>query len=298
MTTVTVAAAFAGPPLFREEKLSEYPIFTLDRPVTLVARADKQLSLMNARRIPIQKQFLVEAPYQDYGLSPSSFLASSLFQLEPLAVSFSPVPLRWRTQQTEEEAAGAISDSAQAHLEHALWVACHYPPVIATGTLLNTKESNLGRALPKGSLTLRYQDPSGGLVLLPGSAENGAEFPQTPLGEAIDLSFGPARGFRVDRRATFQKQIPAKPFTDEVGKVHPQRRYEYGVQVQITNNLPSATKVTVREPITAGWKLMSSNYPAKQSGSDAYDFEIRVPAHGQATLRYVVRTDLERWAPE
>lgn len=297
-TTMTVAASVASPPAFKEEKLSEYPLFTLDRPVTLARRSSKQLKLMDAKQIPIARRLLIEMPYQDYGLSPSSFLASELFQIEPPAPGFSPVPNGWRLTKPDEEVATSISKSAMAQIDHDQWMACHHPPVLAAGTLLNTKESNLGRSLPKGSLLLRYQDPAGVMVLLPGDQGSEAEFPQTPPGEEIDLIFGPARGLRVDRRATFQKPIPAKSFMDEAGKVHPQRRHEYGVQVQITNDLPSETKVTVREPITAGWRLLSSSYPGKRSGPDAYDFQVHVPAHGRATLRYAVRTEIERWAPE
>jgi len=297
-TTVEVMASASSPPVFKEEKLSEYPLFTLDRPVTLAARADKQLSLMNARGIPIQKKFIVEAPYQDYGLSPSSFLASSLFQAEPQTISYSPVPINWRTRQPEEETAGALPDSLQAHLEHDLWVDCHHPPVLITGSWVNSASLGLGRALPKGSFLLRYQDPSGSLVLPPGSLTSDQVLPQTPPGEEIEVILGRAKGIQVTRKGLSCRVIPAKPFKDENGKIHPQRRYEYVVQVLIANSLPANTGITVREPITSGWRLVSSSHIGKRSGIDAYDFQVRIPAHGRATLRYVVRTDRERWVPE
>lgn len=297
-TTVEVMASASSPPVFKEEKLSEYPLFTLDRPVNLAARGDKQLSLMNVRGIPVQKKFLVEAPYQDYGLSPSSFLASSLFQSEPPTISYSPIPINWRTRQPEQETAGAIPDSLQTHLEHKLWVDCHHPPVLLTGSWVNSATAGLGRALPKGSLLLRYQDPSGPLVLLQGSVGSDQVIPQTPPGEDIEVILGHARGFQVTRRGVSHRVIQAKPFKDENGKTHPQRRYEYVVRVQITNFLPADTGITVREPITSGWRLVSSNHTGKRSGTDAYDFQVRIPAHGRATLRYVVRTDRERWVPE
>ncbi|MCC6513900.1 MAG: DUF4139 domain-containing protein [Geothrix sp.] len=297
-TTVEVMASASSPPVFKEEKLSEFPLFTLDRPVTLAARADKQLSLMNARGIPIQKKFLVEAPYHDYGHSPSSFLASSLFKPEPPTIGYGPVPINWRTRQSEEETAGAIPDSLQTHLEHSLWMDCHYPPVLITGSWMNSASVGLGRALPKGPFLLRYQDPSGSLVLPPGSLASDQLLPQTPPGEDIEVILGRARGLQVTRQGVSHRVIPAKPFKDENGKIHPQRRYEYAVRVQVTNFLPAETRITVREPITSGWRLVSSSHTGKRSGSDAYDFQVRIPAHGRAALRYVVRTDTERWALE
>lgn len=297
-TSVEVMASVASPPVFKEEKLSEYPIFTLDRPVTLAGRADKQLKLMAARRIPILRSFLIETPYQDYGASPSSFMASHLFQAEPTNSGYSPVPQGWRTKEPEEEAPPPIPNSALAQMEHQQWVACHHPPVLAIGTIANSKQSNLGRALPKGSLLLRYQDPSGALVLVGGVQREEAEFPQTPAGEEVELDFGPTRGFRVERRATFQRAFPTKPFKDEQGRIHPQRRYEYGVVVQIRTDRKAEALITIREPITAGWKLLSSSHPGHRSGADAYDFQVRIPARGQAALHYTVRTGHEPGAAE
>jgi hypothetical protein len=302
LATVEVCAAPIAPPAFKEEKLTEFPLFTLDRPVTLAGRSDKQLKLFGAARVPITRTLLIEASYQDYGASPSTVMGSTLFQTEPAAIGYSPVP---RIKHIHDFAAGpadTIPDSSMApilqKLEHQSWVDCHHPAVLALGSFANTGSSRLGRALPKGSLLLRYQDPSGSLVLLGGPQGQEAEFPQTPAGEEVELRLGPVTGFRVARRGTFQKRLPAKAFKDEQGRIHPQRRYEYGVEVQIQTDLDSAALITVREPLTAGWELTSSSHRGKRSGSDAYDFPVRVPAHGQATLRYTVRTDLERWATE
>lgn len=297
-----VAAASAGPPVFKEEKLSEYPVFTLDRPVTLAPRAHKQLKLMTAARVPVAQTFLIEAPNQDYGASPTTFVDSHLFQPEPPASEFFPIPQDWRTTRGLDDPLAALPASAMERLnqrvEHGLWVASHHPAVLRIGSLTNTKAAGLGRALPKGSLLLRYQDPSGALLLLGGGQSQEVEFPQTPAGETIELLLGPSRGFHVMRRGTFRKALPTTPITDAEGRTCPRRQYEYGVEVQIHNQLASAATVTVREPISAGWKVLSSDQPGRRSGADAYDFRVRVPARGQATLTYTVRTDLEQWGPE
>ncbi|MCE1205117.1 MAG: hypothetical protein LWW79_10985 [Holophagaceae bacterium] len=297
-----LATAVAGPPVFKEEKLSEYPVFTLDRPVTLAPRANKQLKLMSAAHVPVKQTFLLEAPYQDYGASPTTFVGSALFQLEPPTFAFSPVPQRWRTLEVEGDSLSELPPSSMQRInqevEHDQWVACHHPPVRRMGNVPNTAASGLGRALPKGSILLRYQDPSGALVLLGGGQNQEAEFPPTPTGETIELVLGPARGFRVTRRGTFQRALPTAPIMDDQGRTCPRRQYEYGVEVRIHNSLGSETMVTVREPVTAGWEVLSSSQPGHRSGADAYDFQVRIPSRGQATLTYTARTDLEQWGPE
>ncbi len=297
-----VGSAVAGPPVFKEEKLSEYPVFTLDRPVTLAPRAAKQLKLMAATHVPVTQTFLIEAPYQDYGASPSTFVDSDLFQPEPTSSEFSPVPQSWRTLEAQGDSLADIPPSSMQginqRVEHDQWVASHHPPVRRVGTLTNTTASRLGRSLPRGSLLLRYQDPTGALVLPGGGQSQEAEFPQTPTGESIEVVLGPARGFRVARRGTFQRALPTTPITDDQGRTCPRRQYEYGVEVQIHNPLGSEAVVTVREPVSAGWEVLSASQPGQRSGSDAYDFSVRVPAQGRATLTYTARTGLEQWGPE
>lgn len=296
-TTVEVAASRVAPPAFKEEKLSEYPLFTLDRPVTLGAHSEKQLHLFTAKQVPLASRFLIQQPYEDYTDSPSALVEGPLFQPEPSRPGFSPVPLAGRLASPDEEIARSQSDLFELEQPYEQWRLCHHPKVQRLGSFRNTRVSHLGRALPKGSLTLRYQEPSGALVLLPGESNYSAEFPQTPPGDEVELTLGPARGFRVDRKGVAARVRPADPAVDDDGRPHPQRRWEVTVEVRITHDGPDKAPVTVREPVPAGGKVLKATHPGHRSGENAWDFEVPIPARGEAVLRYTALTPPER-APE
>lgn len=293
-TVEVVAATIAGPPAFNEEKLSEYPLFTLDRPVTVAPRSEKQLHLFSAVRVPLVSRFLIQVPYEDYTDAPSALVDGPLFQPEPAQPGFSPVPLAGRLASSDGEISQSQSDLFERERPSEQWRLRHHPRVQRLAIFKNLKASHLGRALPKGSLTLRYQDPSGALVLLPGDGGYSSDFPQTPPCEEVELTLGPARGFRVDRKGLDVKVRPADPKMDDQGKSHPQRRWEYTVEVRIANGRPGPASVTVREPVPAGGEVLMRTHPGHRSGENAWDFEVPVPAGGNAVLRYRALTPPER----
>lgn len=258
-----IGGVVGGPPVFKEEKLSEYPLFTLDRPVSLQDQQEKQLALFQAHRIPVTLRFLTGSPAEDFSRD-TAYLENPVFDATPRG---SPRNAEW---------------------VFAAWKLRHYPKVLRLGTIQNTKENQLGRALPVGSLNLRYQDPNGALVILPGADGTTRTIPQTPPGEDIELILGPARGFQVDRKGTRRKLIPSKPRKDSEGNLHPQGRWEYEIQVHISNDAPEAAEITVREPIQSDWELLASTHQGARTWGSAVDFTVSVPAHGQATLRYQV----------
>lgn len=293
-TVEVVASAVAAPPMFKEEKLSEYPLFTLDRPVTVGAHSEKQLHLFSADRIPLVSRFLIQLPYEDYTDTPPSLVDGPLFQPKPARPGFSPVPMAGRLASADGEITRSQSDLFERERPSEQWRLRHHPGVQRLATFKNLKASNLGRALPKGSLTLRYQDPSGALVLLPGEGSYSSDFPQTPPGEEVELTLGPARGFRVDRKGLDVKVRPADPKVDDQGKSHLQRRWEYTIEISIANDRTEPALVTVREPVPAGGEMLKSTHPGHRSGENAWDFEVPVPAQGEAILHYRAITPPER----
>ncbi|WP_243324488.1 DUF4139 domain-containing protein [Geothrix sp. SG200] len=292
-TVEVVASAIAGPPVFKEEKLSEFPLFTFDRPVTLGAHSSKQLHLFSAKRIPLASRFLIQQPYEDYTGSPSALLVGPLFQAEPAHPGFSPVPLAGRLASPDGETTRSQSDLFEREWPSGQWRLRHHPKVQRLATFKNTRASRLGRALPLGSLTLRYQDPFGALVLLPGEGDSGSTFPQTPPGEEVELMLGPARGFRVERKGLAAEVRPADPLSDGQERLRPQRRWAYTVEVRIANDRPETASVTVREPVQAGGEVLRKTHPGHRSGENAWDFEVPLPAHGEAILRYTALTPPE-----
>lgn len=293
-TTVEVLAApAAGPPAFKEEKLSEYPLFTLDRPVTMGAHSEKQLHLFSANRIPLVTRFLIQLPREDYPDTPFTLVNGPLFQPEPPRPGFSPVPLAGRLASTDGEITRSQLDFFELERLSEQWRRCRHPKVQQLAAFRNISASHLGRALPAGAMTLRYEDPSGTLVLLPGEEGYSGTFPQIPPREEVELTLGPARGFRVDRKGLEVQVRPADPVTPGDGKTHPQRRWEYQVEVRIANDRSSSASVTVREPVPAGGEVLRSTHPGHRSGENAWDFEVPVPARGVAVLRYTARTPPE-----
>lgn len=292
MTTVSVAATSLAPPVFKEEKLSEYPLFTLDRPVSIKGASEKQLSLMRVSGVPVSSGFLIESPYEDYGLSPSRFMESPLFMEEPLDPGFFGISTEWGTGPEE----GRLTESRQMDLEkywaHRNWLERQHPAVIRWGRFTNSKASRLGRALPKGTLNLRYRDPSGALIVLPGPQSFDSEFPQTPPGHEIELVLGQAKGFFVDRRCISQIEHPEnRHFQGKRGE-NP-RRWEYEVAVQIANRRDKAAEIKVREPISTGWKILFATHPSDRTGPHSVDFSVHVPANGRVQLKYSVLTAVE-----
>ena len=253
-----LASSMAGPPAFQEEKVFEYPLFTLDRPVTIRSRSEKQLTLFTFRNVPVVQKFLVECPYNDYlEERPSTYLN----ELSP--------PFR------------------------AGWEARRYPPVQRIGTIQNDDQSSLGRALPGGPLTLRYEDPSGALLLLPRPTEFGWGFPETAPGESIELSLGPARGIHVSRRKLLQEVLSADSIKDDKGKVQAQRRWRYIIELTLSSELGGDTEITVREPVRGTWHIVSASHPNKRSGENAQDFQVIVPTGSTVALAYEVVTTPE-----
>ena len=288
-TVECLATAIAGPPVFKEEKVSEYPLFSLDRPVSIPGHSKKQLVLMKAVRIPVTPSFLIESPYEDYaGDGASNFLDSPLFQPEPENPKFCPLPyLEGGPDQNSEEFTETWENVQFLGLQHREWMSRHHPPVQRIGVIQNHKASNLGRALPEGSLDLRYRDPAG-LELPLTEAMGAAEtFPQTPPREAVELVMGNARGFQVDRHPTQKRVLHANSSNSQEGG---NISWVYTIELKIASRLATASQVTVREPLSADWKLLEATHQGSRSGSTSYDFRVHVPAHGSATLRYTVRT--------
>jgi len=58
MDSVAPMAAPAPPPQFREEGLFEYHLYTLDRPTTLLDKEQKQVSLLSATNIALEKKLI------------------------------------------------------------------------------------------------------------------------------------------------------------------------------------------------------------------------------------------------
>jgi hypothetical protein len=67
-------AAAPAPP--QREKLFEYHLYTLSRPVDIADRQSKQVELLNAVQIPVQKQYVIDSSFNRYRSRPGSDIQS------------------------------------------------------------------------------------------------------------------------------------------------------------------------------------------------------------------------------
>lgn len=275
LTAVDVQAVASGPPVFHEEKLSGYPLFTLDRPVSLRSGQQKQLALFRAEHLPISLHALIQPPDNTFD-DDSTYLETCARPFAPSFEGFSPWPLvGLLDDSTFDSASNQYRESA---FQKSHWLEHHRPAVQLQGILNNTKANRLGRALPSGDLDIRYQSPEGALIPLGEIRVDG-----TPQGEDITLPIATARGMSAERRTLSLRRI-------NKGK---QVAWEMEVIVTLTNQSGLALPATIREPIFRGWTLLRSSSPGHRSGENAYDFNFTSRPHSVFTLHYRVRTDYQ-----
>lgn len=259
--SAAIVEVVASAPVFKEEQLSEYPLFTLDRPVTLAPHSEKQLRLMGVEAIPIHQRLLVQAPYEPPDTTPSAFLESPLFQ---------------------------PGDDSVWH---------RHPRVHRTAIVPNTASAKLGRALPGGNLLIRYRDPVGDLVVLQDEASGYLrEFPETPPGGDIEIDLGLARGLHVARRGIHKMRVPVGWLARLGLRNNSNLCWRYQVEVRILSSLKEPVELIVREPLLPDWRVLGANHPGQRSDGSSWNFTVAVQPGGESTLIYEVQTSPEQGA--
>jgi len=281
-TTVEVCATATSPPTFALERLSDYQLYTLDRPTTLLNHQTKQIALFRARDITVERTFLAMPPERVFSESESSYLGSCTFNpiADPNQVIIRPSYTAYFDLQDDQGKTSLPREEEERlfeamNLEENL--AMSYPPVRVQIKVQNTPTSRLGRPLPKGEVRVLYTPPTGPEVWIADS-----EIEETPVGESFEFAGGVASGLMAHRRAT-DIQLVASDMDH--------RTYEISFEVHIKNYRREVSEVLVREPIFAGWEILDSSVPASRVGPNAVDFKIKVPLARERVLNYRVRTN-------
>ncbi|GAB4369446.1 MAG: DUF4139 domain-containing protein [Acidobacteriota bacterium] len=214
----------AAAPQFAEESFFEYHLYTLARPTTVKDNQTKQISLLQAERVPVSKTLLIRGQ-----------------------------PWWFRNQR------GTLTRDQKAE------VVLRFD---------NTKKAGLGIPLPKGTIRVYKKDRSGAEQFVGEDAID-----HTPRDETIRLHVGDA--FDVVASQTQTDYDALSP-----------RMSESAYEVVIRNHKDEAVTVTVREPVGGDWTLISASHEGRKRDAGTLEFEIPVPANGQATLTYRVRV---RW---
>ncbi|MBX3701645.1 MAG: hypothetical protein KF903_11700 [Dokdonella sp.] len=139
-----------------------------------------------------------------------------------------------------------------------------------TSQVLFTAPENL----PAGRVRVLTRDRDGQRELL-GEARSA----DTAKGREVTLNLGAAFGLRGEReRTTFSLDRAA-------------RTLDEGFRITLENGSDSARRFTLREHPNRwrAWQLASSSQPATRKTPDLLEFVVEVPAHGKATLDYLVR---------
>ena len=140
----------------------------------------------------------------------------------------------------------------------------------------NSTDNKLGLPLPKGVVRVYKKDSAGNAQFI---GEDRID--HTPKNELVRLKLGDAFDVTADKKQT------------EFQKIAGTGRYNYvfesAYEIVLKNAKTEAVTVTVREPMPGDWTILSESHPHSKAASGTAQWQINVPAEGQATLSYRVR---------
>ncbi|MEA2665460.1 MAG: hypothetical protein QOI11_2404 [Candidatus Eremiobacteraeota bacterium] len=130
----------------------------------------------------------------------------------------------------------------------------------------------LGVPLPKGAVRVYKRDSAGTAQFVGSDAID-----HTPKGETVRLHLGDSFDVTAQRKQTDYRAM------DE-------RTFESAYQIVLRNAKKSAETVQAVEPIPGDWTMLESSAPYVKSSAASATWSLRVPAEGETTLAYRVRT--------
>ncbi|HJV88895.1 MAG TPA: DUF4139 domain-containing protein [Holophagaceae bacterium] len=143
----------------------------------------------------------------------------------------------------------------------------------------NTEANHLGMPLPKGVIRVYKRDSEGRAQFI---GEDRID--HTPKRETVRLKLGEAFDVTARRKQTDFKAL------GRFGKYGSSSESAY--EVVLKNAKKEAVTVVVVEPIHGDWEILQASQAWSKTTSGTARFEVKVPAEGEATLTYRVRS---RW---
>ena len=138
----------------------------------------------------------------------------------------------------------------------------------------NSERAGLGMPLPKGTVRVYKRDASGAQQFV---GEDRID--HTPRDEEVRIKLGEAFDVVADRRQM--------DYTVLSGCVS-----ESTWRIDIRNHKDENATVTLVEPVGGDWEILSSTHAHTQLDAWTFTFDPRVPARGETTVEYRIRT---RW---
>ena len=143
----------------------------------------------------------------------------------------------------------------------------------------NTKENNLGMALPAGVMRVYKADTTGTLQFV---GEDRVD--HTPEKEDIRLKLGNAFDITAWRKQTdFRKLAGSAPYN---------YIYETSIRITVKNAKEKDVTVKVQEHIPGDWIMLKESNPHKKVSARLAEWELNVPAKGETVLEYRVQVRL------
>ena len=218
--------AVAAPAPMAEESLSEYHLYTLDRPTTISENQTKQVALLSASGIPARKELVLRGAEYYY-------------------------------QGQYGEIGTKMKVSAYVEFD-------------------NKEAAKLGLPLPKGILRVYKKDSKGNAQFV---GEDNID--HTPKNESVRLKLGEAFDVTADKKQTDFKVLPPPSKQNQL--------YESAFEFVLKNAKKEKVTVTVQEPISGDWTIVSESHPHSKANSHLAVWKIDIPAEGKTTLTYRAR---------
>ncbi len=139
----------------------------------------------------------------------------------------------------------------------------------------NRKKENLGMPLPKGVVRVYKQDKQGRPQFV---GEDRID--HTPENETVRLKLGDAFDVTANRKQTDFRKLG--------GDGRYNYRFESAYEITLKNAKEEEVTVKVAEPVPGDWRMLQESHPHTKASADTAVWKIRVPAKGEATLKYRV----------
>jgi hypothetical protein len=137
--------------------------------------------------------------------------------------------------------------------------------------LENSKKSNLGIPLPKGTIRVYKEDKDGSLQFI---GEDRID--HTPKDEKFKIKIGEAFDVIGERVQTDYKRLGRNLF-------------EVAFEVSLRNHKNEDIKVLVEEPIPGDWEMLSNTHSYEKLSAHLIRFEVPVAKDKEVKVKYRIR---------
>lgn len=137
----------------------------------------------------------------------------------------------------------------------------------------NKEAAKLGLPLPKGIIRVYKKDNQGNAQFV---GEDNID--HTPKNEVVRLKLGESFDVTADKKQTDFKTLPRPSKGNSA--------FESAYEITLKNAKKEKMIVTVQEPISGDWTIISESQAHKKANSHLAIWKVEIPAEGSSTLSY------------